>query len=74
VDLHTRGVICAGEVWNQFVDFHMVQSVDEWVRVLTPPLQNYFRAKTTESDLSNWQDEERAALRRLNEWYEKHAG
>jgi hypothetical protein len=73
IDMYTRGVICAAEVWNQFVDFHMFKSVDRWMQVLTPPLQQYFKSRATETDLSHWHGVELVAVERLREWYQTHA-
>ena len=70
VDMHTRGVICAAEVWNQFVDFHVFKSVDRWMQTLTPPLQRYFKSRVT--DASHWRGVEAVAVERLIEWYDTH--
>ena len=70
VELYTRGVICAGEVWNQFVDFHKFTSVDRWMQTLTPPLQQYFTTRATDMDCRGV---ELDAVERMREWYDTHA-
>jgi len=43
VDLHTRGIICPGEVWNQFADHVTAETFPQCMALLTTELQVYFR-------------------------------
>jgi hypothetical protein len=74
VAIHSRGTICSGEVWNQFVDSATPDALGEWMARLTPELERYFRHYATEADFARCRGEqERSALRLLIDWYDKHA-
>ena len=74
VGYHTQGVICAGEVWNQFIDQTTPDTFADFMEELTPELQTYFRQVILvhHSDMST-SDSERDALRQLSIYYAKHS-
>jgi hypothetical protein len=43
VNGHTQGIICAAEVWHQFVDHATEETFPAFMAELTPFLQKYFR-------------------------------
>jgi hypothetical protein len=76
VGYHTQGVICAGEVWNQFIDQTTPETFADFMAELTPELQSYFRQVVlVHHDPATCKlDSEREALRRrLSAYYETHA-
>jgi hypothetical protein len=69
--VHTRGIVCSGEVWNQFIDFATPETVGEWMSQLNPELQGYFQRLAERADFAGCRaEQERAALRLLIDWYE----
>lgn len=75
VSYHTQGVICPGEVWNQFVNQTTSETFNDFMAELTPELQRYFRQVIfVHHDLATCKlDSERDALRHLAAYYETHA-
>ena len=73
VDGHARGLICAGEVWNQFVDHATSETFPVFMSQLTPELQRYFRHHVFLHGQGTCRSEkERSALAWLSEYYETH--
>lgn len=75
VGYHKKGVICAGEVWNQFIDQTTPETFADFMAELTPELRSYFRQVVfVHHDPAACRlDSEREALRRLSAYYETHA-
>jgi hypothetical protein len=68
VDNHTRGIICPGEVWGQFIGHATAETFAEWMSELTPELQVYFRGVLVDrADV--FRSDEREALRWLSEYF-----
>ena len=73
VGVHSRGLVCPGEVWNQFVDFATAETVREWMAQLTPELRSYFHSLAERGDFAGCRSEkEKSVLRLLIAWYENH--
>jgi hypothetical protein len=73
IGAHSRGIVCAGEVWIQFVDFFSPETMPVWLESLTPELDQYFRRKASNADFEHCQCErERSALQSIIDWYERH--
>jgi hypothetical protein len=73
VDSYTRGVICAGEVWNQFVDHTTHETFPLFMAQLTAELQRYFRHHVfVHYHDACRSEQERQALGWLSEYYESH--
>ena len=73
VGVHSRGMVCSGEVWSQFSDFATPDTVGEWMNQLTPELQRYFRRLGERADFAGCRaEQERAALKLLVDWYARH--
>lgn len=71
IDTHTRGIICAGEVWIQFCDFATSTALEDWLGSLTPELDRYFRQKASNADFALCRcEKECSALRLVIDWYE----
>ena len=75
VGYHTQGVICAGEVWNQFIDQTTPETFADYMAELTPELQSYFRQVifVHHNPATCRLDSEREALKRLSAYYETRA-
>jgi len=75
VDLHTRGIICPGEVWNQFVDHVTAETFAECMAQLTTELQGYFRHVVLDafSEDRIRDTSEQRALRWLSAYYAQNA-
>ena len=75
VGYHTQGVICAGEVWNQFIDQTTPDNFADFMAELTPELKEYFRKVILvhHDPATCRSDSERRALRLLVTYYEAPA-
>ena len=72
VDGHTKGMICAGEVWIQMIDHATADTLEDYMSRLTPELHTYLqRVVLVRSEART--EQERMLLRSLREWYEKRA-
>jgi len=70
VTAHTRGTICAAEVWHQFVDHATAETFPKFMAELTPELQAYFRQHILVYYPEHCQhEEEQRALQWLSDYY-----
>lgn len=71
VEYYSRGVICAGEVWNQFADHATSNTFPQLMAQLTPELERYFRGVILDYDPAACRsDRERQALKWPSEYYQ----
>ena len=75
VNLHMQGVICSGEVWNQFVALATAETFPQFMAELTPELQGYFLHVVHEdsSGVYGRTSEERRGLGWLSDYYAQNA-
>ena len=72
-DLNARGIICAGEVWGQLIEFITPENAEACLSVLPNHLQNYVCDASLESTLESCETEQsKRGLSTLQNWYRAH--
>lgn len=65
VDLHTQGIICAGEVYGQFIAHATRATFRDFMAQLTPDLDAYFESTVVSHDKNTCSTKE---SRLFHEW------
>lgn len=82
IDAHAKGIICAGEVWDQMVSYATATTLDVFMARLTPELHLYLQHvvlghpdayphRVVLGYPDGRTEKERMLVELLREWYER---